>query len=239
MLLGANFDKISTDFLGFEILEPNALISDTIMAIVSIVLAYKMRELRTLSNFSKLWFWFFLIYGLSSFMGGLSHAFFNYWGISGKIFTWITAIVSVLLIELAMITLYLDLSKARLLKNIALAKTILVALTVLFICLLFPVKDSPEIVFTPIAINTIIGLILSTGILGFRYTRFRNSHYKYFYKGVFIMLPSTFFFLGQINIHPWFDKNDVSHYLMTVGIIFFYFGVIKTIHDHSLVQEIN
>jgi hypothetical protein len=42
------------------------------------------------------------------------------------------------------------------------------------------------------------------------------------------MVPSAIIFLAKINPHPWFDKNDLSHVLLTIGIIYFYKGVQKT-----------
>jgi hypothetical protein len=34
----------------------------------------------------------------------------------------------------------------------------------------------------------------------------------------------------KINLHQWFDKNDLSHILMMIGITYFYLGVKRSIH---------
>jgi hypothetical protein len=41
------------------------------------------------------------------------------------------------------------------------------------------------------------------------------------------MLPASAIFLMKINLHQWFDKNDLSHVLMSAGIIYFYIGIAK------------
>jgi hypothetical protein len=95
-----------------------------------------------------------------------------------------------------------------------------------WICLIFPIKEKPQIAFLPIALNTIFGVIISAGILSYQFSK-KEQAFKTIFLGVIIMLPSAFVFLLKINIHPWFDKNDLSHTLLTIGIVFFYFGVEK------------
>ena len=98
------------------------------------------------------------------------------------------------------------------------------------VCLTQPIYEKPSIGFLPIAINTMFGLILSAGILGYRFSKSIHRDYRYFYYGVLIMIPSAIIFLAKINLHPWFDKNDLSHVFMTIGIIYFYIGTVKTNH---------
>jgi hypothetical protein len=95
------------------------------------------------------------------------------------------------------------------------------------ICLNSQVFEKPELGFLPIAINTILGTILSAGILGVVFYRKHQAPFHYFSYGVLAMLPAAFFFLMKINLHPWMDKNDVSHILLSIGNVFFYIGIIK------------
>jgi hypothetical protein len=50
---------------------------------------------------------------------------------------------------------------------------------------------------------------------------------------VLAMLPAAFVFLMKINLHPWMDKNDVSHILLSIGNVFFYVGIIKVTPELS------
>jgi hypothetical protein len=228
MLFGQDFEKISITIGNYHILEPNVFITDTLMAGVSLLLSFYIFKIKNKSEFTHYWFLFFFVYGISSFVGGLGHALFYYFGVPGKFFTWITGIISIYFIERAMIAVIKEQPLYLLLKRIAFSKLLFVFAIFSLVCVTQPIVEKPSIGFLPVAINTIVGVILSAGILGYRFSKNMHSDFKYFYYGVLIMVPSAVIFLAKINPHPWFDKNDVSHILLTLGIIYFYFGIEKT-----------
>jgi hypothetical protein len=225
MLIGKDFDKIHITFFNLDICEPNVLITDTLMASVCLYFAYRLLAYRKQSDFHRFWFLFFLIYGISSFAGGLGHGLYTYFGPWGKLFTWTTGIYSIYLIEKAMISLVNDQEIRRRYAFFSLIKLIFVYLVFTYILLFLPIYKKPGLPFLPIAINTIVGVILSAGILGYKFSKKIQPEMKYLYQGVLVMLPSALFFLGKINIHPWFDKNDASHLFLTVGLFLFFKGV--------------
>ena len=87
--------------------------------------------------------------------------------------------------------------------------------------------------FLPIAINTMFGVVITVGVLGLIYRKKFSILYKYFYLGVLIMLPTAFIYLLKINLHPWFDKNDMSHVLLTFGIVYFFIGITKAAKKYA------
>lgn len=234
MLFGKDFDKIQVEVFGLTITEPNGFLTDTIMAVVSLILAYYVYRNKLSTPFLKYWFLFFLIYGISSFSGGLGHAFYSYWGVAGKFFNWISGIYAIYILELAMIKLVQPIEKRKLYEKLAFLKVSLVFIVFGTVCVTQPISENPSLAFLPIAFNTILGVILTVGVLGYHYSKLYHPDYKYFYYGVLIMVPSAAIFLGKINPHPWFDKNDLSHVLLTIGIIFFYIGINKT--QYSVVK---
>jgi len=229
MLFGQDYDKLTITIGNYHILEPNVFITDALMAGVSLLLSFYLFRLKSKTEFSRYWFLFFFVYGISSFVGGLGHALFYYFGVPGKFFTWITGILSIYYIERAMIAAIKEKRMYLLLKRIAFSKLLFVFAVFSLVCITQPIVEKPSIGFLPVAINTIFGVILSAGILGYRFSKSIHSDFKYFYYGVLIMVPSAVIFLGKINPHPWFDKNDLSHVLLTIGIIYFYIGIEKTI----------
>lgn len=235
MLIGQDYEKIHTQLFGLDISEPNVFITDTIMAVVSLVLAVKVYKHFKKTPFINYWFLFFLIYGISSFMGGVGHAMFSYWGIAGKFFTWTTGIYSIYLIEMAMISNVSEPKKYHLFKNLSLVKLLLVFGIFTIICVTQPISEKPALAFLPVAINTIVGVSISVGLLGVYFTKTIHKNYRYFYYGVLIMVPSSVVFLAKINLHPWFEKNDLSHILLTIGIVYFYIGIKKTQEFKQLV----
>jgi len=174
------------------------------------------------------WFMaFFFMLGVSTFVGGLGHAFYFYWGTIGKMPGWLTGLLAVYFIERAMISFVYNRFLQKMYQWISNIKVVLVFSIFIWLCLNRPVMEKPDIGFLPIAINTILGTILSAGILGVVFYRKHQAPFHYFAYGVIAMLPAAFVFLLKINLHPWMDKNDVTHILLSIGNVFFYIGIIK------------
>ncbi len=228
MLIGEDFEKLRIELFGYTIIEPNALITDTLMAAVSLFFAYSLFKKNPQTPFLSKWYYFFLIFGISSFSGGLGHSFYLYWGVAGKFFNWISGILAIYILEQAMLMLLKKDSKYKTYQNLLHLKLFLTIIAFTAVCITQPIQLKPQLAFIPIALNTFIGVIVTVGILGYRFSRTRDVNYKYFYYGVLIMLPSAVFFFFKINLQPWFDKNDFSHVLFALGIGFFYWGIIQT-----------
>jgi hypothetical protein len=224
-MIGADFDKIQFVLFGLNLVEPMAFITDTLMASLSIYLAISVGRFKSNHPFYTYWRWFFIIFGYGAFVGGLGHVFLNYWGVVGKFPSWICGPISIYCLEQGMIAIHPNEKKLNLFKLLSSLKLILVYGIFVYICATQPIAERLDLPFLPIAINTIVGTILTAGLLGLYYSKVMTRKFKYFYLGVLVMLPSAFIFLMKINLHQWFDKNDLSHVLMSVGIIYFYLGV--------------
>ena len=227
MIVGKDFPKLEWSFMDYKILEPNALVTDTLMALVSLYLGYLLYKKHFNTRFSSRWFHFFILFGISSFLGGLGHALFHYFGAMGKMPNWITGIVAIYMIEFSMSSEIVSNDFRKKYEKFIFWKMILVFAIFFWVISTQAIDEKPEIGFLPVAIHTIIGVFYSAGILGYKLSKTKNEAFIYFYWGVLIILPSSFFFLLKINPTNWFDKNDISHLCITAGIIFFYNGVVK------------
>lgn len=226
-MIGLDFPKIEFVLFGLELVEPMAIITDTIMGGLSVFFGFKIMKLKKTLPFYKLWVLFFMVFGIGSFVGGIGHTFYNYLGVPGKIPSWVCGPIAIYFAERAMISLHWnDDTKAKLLKwfNI---KMVVVYLIFFYLLIVVQSVENPKLPFLPIAINTIVGMISTVGILGFKYTERLSANFKFFWLGVMIMFPSAIIFLFKINVHQWFDKNDFSHVLLTIGIIYWYLGITK------------
>lgn len=226
MLIGQDFDKLQIELFGFIIQEPNGVISDLVMSVVSVILGILLIRKYGKSEFEKWWIAFFILYGISAFLGAFGHGFYHYFGALGKVPNWLTGIPIIYFIELAMISLIANPNRKKTLKLLALAKMIIVYMIFVWICFTIPINEKPQIPFLPIAFNTILGVTLSAGVLGYKFYKKERS-FKQIVIGVIVMVPSAFVFLMKINPTQWFDKNDLSHVLLTAGIIFFYLGIVE------------
>lgn len=227
MIIGADFEKMSLKWGDLLILEPNTFLTDTAMSAICFYLALKLWRGHSKNPFVNWFIAFFVMLGISTFVGGLGHAFYFYWGTVGKMPGWITGVFAVFCIERAMISFVYNKKVQKFYQYMSGIKVLVVFGIFIWLCLNKPVMEKPDIGFLPIAINTILGTILSAGILGLVFYRKHQAPFHYFTYGVLAMLPAAFFFLMKINVHPWMDKNDVTHILLSVGNVFFYVGISK------------
>ena len=188
MLIGEDFTKIALDFNGFTLLEPNALITDFIMGTFSIYFAVQLKKIKAQHSFLKYWYYFFLIFGIGAFCGGLAHSLFEYTGPQGKFPTWISAILCAYFIEKAMIKTVSNLNKKNILGKIAFTKMILIFLIVITVISTKAYQKEHTIGFIPIAINTLIGVFISVAYFSFYNIKRGYREFKYLFYAVMIML---------------------------------------------------
>lgn len=225
-MIGMDYPKIRFEFLGLELLEPMAFVTDTLLGGLSLFFAYKMtKHIDSNLPFYKNWKLFFIIFGLGAFVGGIGHTFYNQLGIIGKIPSWVSGPVAIFFLEKAMISLHWNKKLIKTMNQVSVVKLALVYLAFLYLLLFADKSGNPNLPFLPVAINTILGVTSAAGVLGFKYTEKISAKFKFFWLGVLIMLPTAFIFLMKINLHQWFDKNDFSHILLMIGITYFYLGI--------------
>lgn len=228
-MIGADFEKIHFVLFGLELVEPMAFITDTILGVLTVAWGILLTKIKIDIPFRSWWIWFFIVFGVGAFLGGLGHTFFLYWGVPGKFPSWLLGPLSIYLLEQGMIAAHPDERRLALYKVLSFWKMILVYGAFGTVVYLAPEAKKATLPFLPIAINTIVGVILTAGLLGNYYSKKIAIEFKYFIFGVLVLLPTAFIFLFKINLHQWFDKNDLSHILMMIGIYYFYLGVKRSI----------
>jgi len=233
MLIGEDFDKIEFQFLGLDLVEPNALIGDLIICFLSIYFAYKISSFHQ-TPFFKNWKYFFITFSIGFFAGGLGHIFFNYWGVPGKYTSWFFGIISVFFIERAMLSIYPNEKVKSLLIKLFTVKFVVAILAELLVISFVYLDDDPSIGMRVVTANSTLGLIFCLAYLGYVYSKKITPSFLYLLYSVLIMFPSAIFVSMKISFHQWFDRNDASHVLLAVG-LFFYFAAIKGYS--SFIQE--
>jgi len=224
MLIGADYDKIEFELFGLELLEPNSFIGDFVIFAFSIYFGLKVLKLDR-SHFIRTWNLFFFAFGIGFLFGGLGHLMYNYWEIPGKYIGWFAGLVTVYIIERAMIPYLSNQKTIQLLTKISKVKFLLAITAKILVIYFIDLEKDYSVAMRVTIINSAIGLIFSLGILGYVFSKKITPGFKYFMYSVLIMLPAAIFQSQKISIYPWFDKNDISHIFILFGLIFYYLGV--------------
>jgi len=229
MLIGEDFDKIQFELFGLHLGEPNAFIGDTLIFIVALIIAKKIKRLGLNTPFLSNWYWFILIFGFGFgfFVGGLGHLFFNYTGIPGKYPALYLGIVSAVFIEKAMISLYPKESIRKILNQLVFIKLALALIAATFVFSFVDLYKDQSVALLVTSVNAAIGSIYAVGYLGIKYVRTISPSFHYIWIGVLLFIPTAVVQSNKINLHQWFDRNDVSHVLIIASMILYYNGINK------------
>lgn len=226
MLVGQDFPKITFEFMGYQLLEPNAFIGDLLLFLVSMYLLVATRSLQKETPFFKNWKRFYLVFGISFLLGGFGHLLYNYWGLWGRYLPWLLGIVATFFAERAMVSIYPAKSRIPLYNRIINLKLVLSLIAELLVFSLGDLESNQQLGLMVPTISSVIGLGTALGVLGYYYSKVINPCFRYLWWSTLILIPSAFFQALKINIHPWFDRSDVSHLLLIVSIVL-YFQTIK------------
>jgi Family of unknown function (DUF6962) len=227
MLIGKDYDKIEFNAFGLDLVEPNAFYGDTIICTIALIIAFKIKKHFPKTPFFVNWRRFFIIFGVGFFMGGIGHTFFNYLGVPGKYPAWYVGIFAAFFIERAMISLYPVEEKRVLFSKISSAKLILALCAATLVFVFVNLEKDPSIGLRVPSINTSIGLFFALGILGYRYAKKINPGFKYLWISVIVLVPTAIIQSLKFGLHQWFDRNDISHIFLIVGMILYYTAIKK------------
>ena len=224
MLIGADFDKIQFELFGLKMAEPIGFLGDVLISSFAFYFAFKAYKLYR-TPFTKNWTIFFVIFGVGFIMGGFGHLFYNYWGTPGKYIGWFAGIIYVFFIEQAMLPFIENKPLKKSLILLSKVKLILAVSAQIYIVSTVNLYPDYSFGMKVPTLNSTIGLIYCLGVLGYVFSKKTHQSFANFYYSVLIMFPAVFFQLMKINLSPWFDKNDASHLLVFIGLLFYYKGV--------------
>lgn len=189
-------------------MEPMALFFNWVIAAQCLTHAFQLKKLEQQTTFNSNWYFFFLCFGVSTFFGGLSHFFYHYTGMLGKVPGWSLAILAITFLELAVVP---SISSSVLYKRIIWLFTIIVLLVTVI-----------RLEFVWVTIHTALGLVVVLTLSSIKQIRLSSTQWWGYIFGVFFMLLSLPFMIGKIDLHVWFNRHDISHLLMIGTLYWFY-----------------
>lgn len=197
---------------GLNLQEPMALVFNWLMAMVCFLAFLSLKKIS--SEEIKLWRKFFLFFGLSTFIGGFGHLFFQYFGVYGKFPHWIGGIVSAYFAGSAMLC---RMENLRLKKNL---QRVLIVKAIVFLGLALVLRN-----FIFVAVDAIVTYLFYCGIIGFSLYKKGVTAMKFIVVGVLICIPAAFVYILKVYPSIWFNTDDLSHVFMLACVYFFYLGV--------------
>jgi hypothetical protein len=203
MRIGVDFEKIPWDFCGLHLLEPNALLGDFLLFACSLFVFFRLKA-HNANPFVRHWRMFFLFFAFSFILGGLSHALYNYWFVFGRIPAWIIGVIAPFWVEWAMITLWPN--PRQHFYNLSVPKG-----------MRFP------------TLNAVFGLGAALFGLAVYYQITYSPLFKYFWIGALFYVIGGLVQALKINISPQFDRNDLTHLFLCIGLFINYLGIRRTL----------
>ncbi len=191
---------------GLKILEPATLITDAVLAVSCFFYGYRILKVDQKSLTLNLRAMFFILMGVSSFLGGFAHGFY-YW--HGDILHGMTrsfACLSILAIEWSSIATL----NSQKLKRLLFSGTLLKSLVAIFFITWYHK-------FFFVIINSASGVLFIVIFIELvHYSKDRLRARLIFILGIFLnVLPAI---IHLINLSPskWFNHNDVSHLVLVL-----------------------
>jgi hypothetical protein len=155
---------------------------------------------------------------LATFLGGIfGHALLHYVPFYMKLPGWITSMLSVALIERAVI----QYSRKWLNPKIGAFFSLLNIIELL----VFLILSMVTLNFRFVLIHAAYGMaIVVTGFTGFVYFKEKNKGSKQILLAVGVSAIGAYFFVFKIGLDKWFNHVDISHVFMMIASVLFYKG---------------
>lgn len=224
MRIGSDFDKMEFSWFGLDLLEPNSLLTDSLITVFAFAFAYLVARNYPKTPFYNRWKWLFVLQGISFFLGGLGHVLYNYTGIWGKFVPMIFATGFVMMVEHSMLTLIPE-RRQRLFMTISKVKAAITLSTLTIMMFTMDVENNLEKLLLVPSLNTTIGYFATQFFLGIKYGRTVSRSLYLLPISVLVLIPAAIFQMKKINLHPWFDRNDFGHVLIIISLFLYYFAI--------------
>ena len=219
----------SIELFGLVIHTPVTTITDVFISIICFVAYHKLNALPSQGEVHRLFKYYFLSMSMATFLGGvIGHGLMHYLPFYMKIPGWITSMLSVALLERAVI------QHTRRLINPKVG-TFFSWLNIIEL-LTFMVLSLVTLNFQFVLAHAAYGMaIVVTGFTGFIYFKERSLGSKQILWAVLVCSIGAFFFVFKIGLHMWFNHVDISHIFMMAGSVLYYKGCKELINNSQKV----
>lgn len=211
-------DQPSVELFGIIFHTPVTAFTDVIVAAINYAAYVKLKRIPDQGEVHRLFKYYFLSMSAATFLGGVvGHAFMHYLPFFMKIPGWITSMLSVALLERAVIQQARRLIGPKI--GIFFSRLNIIELLIFMVLALITLN------FQFVLAHAAYGMaIVVLGFAGFIYLKERSEGSKQILIAVFTCSIGAAFFVFQIGIDKWFNHVDISHVFMMIGSILYYRG---------------
>lgn len=215
----------SIEIYGIRVDEPVTMLTDLVVTAVCIFAFIRLSRIPVKNNVHFYLKYYFLSMGIATAIGGIvGHGFFYLFSFAWKLPGWLMSMISIALLERAVILYARKLVKPFWGKFFAWLNVIELST---FVVITFITLD-----FFFVEVHAAYGLLIVT--TGFSLTVFiktGNIGSRTFLVAVAFSSLSALVFMNEWGISIWFNHFDISHLLMAVSAWFFYKGSLLMIKD--------
>lgn len=208
----------SIELFGLVFHTPVTALTDVIVAIICFVAYRRLKKIQAEGEVHYLFKYYFLTMGLATFLGGVvGHALMHYLPFYMKLPGWITSMLSVALLERAMIQYAHKHLNPKI--GIFFSRLNIVELATFMILSLVTLN------FQFVLIHAAYGIAIVVGGFGlYIYKQERSVGSRQMLFGVLTCIIGASFFEFQIGLDKWFNHVDISHVFMMIASVLFYKG---------------
>jgi hypothetical protein len=212
-----------TTIFGFLIAEPTTAITDFILAALCLVFYFRFAA-NNKEDGSFYWKRFFLFMGISTLVGGITHAFLENHNTNMYSFFWLSmqllSGLSVLYSQIATIHSIPN-------PNIPLYRTMKTSLLLSRIqFVLFAVAVLLFRNFIVVVTNSTVGFLMVLYIHALSGRKYGNRASAWIALGIMVSFLTAIIYTLKISINQWFNFKDIAHVIMMISISFIFYGAV-------------
>jgi hypothetical protein len=213
LVIFARMSNTTITISGFPIYEPTTVLTDIIIAVLAITFYFKLKKLK--EETTKNWSYFFLFLGSATFVGSMSHAFFEvHEGWQYKSFWLPMQVINGVGIYFAQRATFVSVLQNSTAKQFW--KWSYLLQLILFIILLLIIQK-----YIVSIIENAVGLI---PIMVLHY-RDKRRFAKTIANGIAISFITAFVHMSKLSLHAYFNYNDLAHVFIMISLYVMYRGV--------------
>lgn len=213
--------RIEFEWMGFHLLEPMSLVTNSLISIFCLIFFFRIERN---NEYSVWWSRFFILMAISSFTGGIAHLFANYITYELKWLSWGTISLSIFCAEMGSSELLIRKKWRKFIRIQALIRLVLI---LSFIIIFFN--------FELVKINSTIGMIAVIAGIHFNFLIKKQLYSSaWIMAGVIWGIIPSLVHTFNLNIHLWFNRDDLAHVILIPTFLLIFIGVSKIIKSNFL-----